>query len=269
MGVPLRKLEDESVNFIKLTQDLREGRYAFYRGDVQPSLSAPNGYGDPTGTAGDINRAFFPGAFPLSAQYIVKATQTLLGPLLDTSGAGLDVSQDQTDNDGIEYVFGANNSRGPFVTVIGTDPDPFIRIKFKIADVSGTDDCFVGFRKVEAAQANLDDYDEMAGVNVILGDVKVETILNAGTTTTTDSGENWADAGTHTIEVQLRGRRAVYLYDDAPFSGIPEFNFDDAEVVVPFFFFLQATTTPGKVHFLEVEVGRLRTTASNGVVNSI
>jgi hypothetical protein len=263
--VPLRKLEDSAVNAVKLTQDLREGRYAFYRGDVQPSCSAPNGYGDPTGTTGDLNRAFFPGAFPLTSEYHVKGTQTLLAPLLDTSGAGLDVSQDQTDNDGVEHVFGAANSRGPFVTTVGTDPDPFIRIKMKIADVSGTDDLLVGFRKDEAEQAAFDNYDEAAAFNVILGDVKVETILNNAATTTTDTGNDWADAGTHTLEVQLQGRRVIFIYDGTPVSGLPEFNFDSGEVIVPFFYFLQATTTPGKVHWLEVEVGRVRTKAENGV----
>ena len=50
-------------------------------------------------------------------------------------------------------------------------------MKFAIADVSDTDDCAFGFRKVEAYQANIDDYDEMAALNVISGDIKIETIL--------------------------------------------------------------------------------------------
>lgn len=265
--VPLRKLENGAVNFVKLTQDLREGRYAFYRGDLQPSCSAPNGYGDPTGTAGDLNRAFFPGAFPLATQYHVKGTQTLLAPLLDTTGLGLDISQDQTDNDGVEHVFGVGNSRNPFACTIGTDPDIFIRAKFSIVDVSGTDDCAVGIRKVEAAQANIDDYDEAAFLNVILGTVKTETILNnaATVTTTPSSSSTWADGETHTLEVQTQGRRVIFLFDDSPVTGVPEYNFDSGEVVQPFFFFLQATTTPGKVFWKEIEVGRVRCKAENGV----
>lgn len=261
-GIPTKRYGAGSINAIKFTDDVRKYGYGYYAGRTQPSCSAPNGYGDPTGTTGDINRAFFPGTFPVTTQYHVKGTQTLLAPLLDTA-EGLDVSQDQTDNDGVEHVFGTLGVRGPHVLTVGTH-NGFIKIEFEIADVSGTDDCAVGFRKQEAFQANIDDYDEMAAINVISGDVKVETILNNAATTTTDSGENWADGETHTLEVQLVGRTVRYLLDDEPLPGIPTFSFDSGEVVVPFFFFLQATTSPGKVWWKHVEVGRLRAVDASG-----
>lgn len=246
----------------KLHSDLRQGRTVFTRFDHQPSVSAPNGYGDPTGTTGDINRAMFRSG--LTAQYHVKGTQTLLAPLLDTTGLGLDISQDQTDNDGVEYAFGANNSYGNFVTTIGTDPDPYIKLKFKIVDVSGTDDCCLGFRKVEAFQANVDDYDEGYWANVNLGTVVVESILNNAATVSTTTSSTWADNATHTIEVRLVGRQPVVYFDGSVITGLPAFQFDSGEVVLPFFFFLQATTSPGKVYWLENEVGRHRQVTHNG-----
>lgn len=262
MSIQLKKYGDGTISPVKMTTEAREYGYAYYNGRTQPSVSAPNGYGDPTGTTGDINRALFAGTFPLYTQYHVKGTQTLLAPLLDTA-EGLDISQDQTDNDGVEHVFGTLGARGPFAWTVGTH-NGFIKISFEIADVSGTDDCAIGFRKQEAFQANIDDYDEAAFVNVILGDVKVETILNNAATTTTDSGENWADGETHTIEVQLVGRQVAFLLDDEALPGIPTFSFDNGEVVVPFMFFLQATTSPGKVWWKSVEVGRLKAKNSNG-----
>jgi hypothetical protein len=263
MGIPTHRYGDESINAVKFTDDILEMGAGFYDGSVQPSVSALNGYGDPTGTTGDTNRAFFPGALSLAAQYHVKGTQTILGPLLDTAGKGLDVSQDQTDNDGIEYVFGTINSNSPFAWTVGTH-NGFLEIRFEIADVSGTDDCAVGLRKLEAFQANFDDYDEGAFLNVISGDIKIETILNNATTTTTDTTQNWTDGETHTLRVDLIGRSVTYLIDGLPPTTTAAFTFDSGEVVVPAFFFLQATTTPGKVWWKHVKVGRQRAFSTTG-----
>jgi len=262
-GIPTKRYGSDSINADKFTDEIREYGYAYYNGRVQPTVSTANGYSDPTGTTGDINRAIFHGGLgPLTSVYHVKGTQTLLAPLLDTA-EGLDVSQDQTDNDGVEHVFGTLGVRGPYAWTVGTH-NGFVEIDFEIADVSGTDDCALGFRKQEAFQANIDDYDEAAFINVILGDVKVETILNGGTTTTTDSGENWTDGETHTLRVDLKGRLVEYRLDGEELPGIPDFSFDSGEVVVPFFFFLQATTTPGKVFWKHVRVGRQKAISTDG-----
>lgn len=261
MGVPLAKIESAAINALKLTDEVRYKKYVFERFDHQPALAAPNGYADPTGVAGDINTFVCRGG--LAGKYHVKGTQTLLGPLLDTAGKGLDISQDQTDNDGVEYVFGGNDSLSPFAFTVGTH-NGFVQLKLRIADVSGTDDCALGFRKNEAAQANIDDYDEAAFFNVILGDIKVETILNNAATVTTDTALDWADDATKTLRVELIGRNVVFKVDGTPVSGLPSFSFDAGEVVNPFFFFLQATTSPGKVWWLEAEMGLLKTVNAKG-----
>lgn len=231
---------------------LKDGGYAFQRMSRQPILTIAAGYGDPTGVTGDVNHAHFP---RLMTSYHVKGTQTLLGPLMDVA-EGLDISQDQTDNDGVEHVFGAYlGASNPFRYVCGTSKPKFLRVKFKIADVSGTDDCAVGWRKVEAFQANIDDYDEAAWLNVILGAIKREVILNNAATVTTTLTPTWADGATHELEVRMIGRQAFFFVDGVE-SAVP-FTFDSGEVLVPFFFFLQATTSPGKVWWTEVEIGDL------------
>jgi hypothetical protein len=260
MAVPGRKIENNSINFAKRSLDQQTNRHIFIRGDHQPSLSTTNGYGDPTGVAGNINRAMWRGMG--YSQFAVLGTQTLLGPLLDTTGKGVDLSQDQTDNDGVEHVWGALTTNGPTTFTVGTD-NCYLRMKFRIADVSGTDDCCVGWRKNEAFQANVDDYDEAAFINVILGDIKVETILNNGATITTDTTQDWADDATKTLEVQVRGTAVNYLIDGVVTSVPPAFNFDTGEVIVPFFYFLQATTLPGKLWLLELECGHLSEKATN------
>lgn len=231
---------------------LKDGSYTFTKFNHQPLLTVAAGYGNPTGVTGDTNYAHFK---RFSAQYHVKGTQTLLGPLMDVD-KGLDISQDQTDNDGVEYVFGSHlGASNPFRYVAGTSKPKFVRLKFRIADVSGTDDCALGWRKVEAFQANIDDYDEAAWLNVILGAIKKEVILNNAATVTTTLTPTWADDATHELEVRMIGRKA-YFFVDGVESATP-FTFDSGEVLVPFFFFLQATTSPGKVWWTELEIGDL------------
>lgn len=262
--IATRHYNDDSLNALKLTDNFRDGKWARVHFDHTPSINAGDGYGDPTGTAADVNSVYFEGLPGIYADQIVKGTQTILSPVINA--LGLDVSQDQTDNDGVEYVFGGNTALSRFAFTVGTDKAFFIKLRFVITDVSGTDDCAVGFRKQEAAQANIDDYDEMAVLNVISGNIFTETILNAAATVSTDTTSNWADTETHTLEVRVRGRRAEYLIDDNPPSGIPAYDFDSGEVVVPFFFFLQASdVTP--LYWRELELGLLSEVNTNGIAS--
>lgn len=271
MGITLAKMEAESINAHKLTNEVRQGRYWFQRFDHQPSVSKLDGFTAPTGTAADINVARFRNG--LNANYIVKGTQTLLAPLLDTAGKGLDISQDQTDNDGVEYVFGGNTANNPYALTVspsvaqqaaGAINNGFLKLKLRIADVSGTDDLCIGYRKQEASQANVDDYDEGAWVNVNLGALQVETIKNNAATVTTVGTGTWLDDATHTVEVKVLGTQVRFFYDGTEITGLPAFSFDVGEVLVPFLFFLQATTTPGKVWLVEGEGGALKSVHAEG-----
>lgn len=189
--------------------------------------------GAATGTAGDTNLLSVPGA---DFEYHIKGTQTILAPVL--TAVGMDIGMDQTANDGIELSNGIL-AISPVAFVVGTDGPFEFSVRLKLADVSGTDDCAIGFRKAEPYQANVDDYDEMACLNVILGDIKIETILNNAATVTTDTTNNWADTETHTLTVKVGTDRAVtYEIDGAAPLVTAAYSFDAGEVVVPFFFFL-------------------------------
>lgn len=207
--------------------------------------------GAPTGATGAENILLCSSGNYL--EYHALGTQTLLGPIW--VDPGLNVACDLTDNDGLELSTGIG-AGNPRQFVVGTDPAFFARCRFTIADVSGTDDCAFGFRKREAYQANIDDYDEMACLNVISGNITLETILNAAATTATDSTDNWADGETHTLEVKVNASGVVtYLIDDAAPTVTAAFTFDNGEVVIPFFYFLHATTSPGAITILEFECG--------------
>lgn len=231
-------------------------------------------FGNPTGTAGDVNTLQ---VGPYQLQYHVLGTQTILGP--KRIDAGLNITQDLTDDDGVEYTLGcedpadtviadtANDSRGTFK--VGTDGPFGFALKFTITDVSGTDDCAVGFRKAEAYQGAIDDYDEMAALNAISGDIKIETILNGAATTTTDTTDNWADAETKTLAVIIDSDgslaqdgtkgKAFYFIDglDVTTNAATRFKFDNNELVIPFFFFLNATDVSETLTLIEWESGLL------------
>ena len=132
----------------------------YKRGTFEEFRSAPllagKAGGAATGTAGDENIMCIGDSM---FEYHILGTQTILGPQL--VAAGLDIGMDQTANDGVEITQGIL-ARQKHAFTVGTDGAFYLKVKFTIADVSGTDDCAVGFRKAEAYQANIDDYDEMA-----------------------------------------------------------------------------------------------------------
>lgn len=228
----------------------------FYTDFRDTPVAQALGGGAATGTGGDENQIVLGGQ--VFHQHIL-GTQTIIVPV--RVATGLNVGHDQTDNDGIEYTNGISLATAKRVFTVGTDQDFFFKVKFSIADVSGTDDCAVGFRKAEAFQANIDDYDEMACLNVISGDIKIETILNDAATTTTDTTDNWADGETHTLEVRVSYAGVVtYKIDgDAP-STTAAFTFDSDEVLIPFFYMLHANAAQaGVVTLQEWEWGFLRT----------
>jgi hypothetical protein len=224
-------------------------RYTFEEFKCNPVTSKRLG-GAVTGTAGDVNLALFP---ETAFEWHVKGTQTILAPA--ATATGWDVNQDQTDNDGIEVTQGIL-SRSPGCFTVGTDVAFFFSVKLKIADVSGTDDCAIGFRKAEAYQANVDDYDEGAFLNVISGAINIETILNNGATTTTDTTNTWADGATKTLKVLVSAAGVVtYQIDGAAPTTVAAFTFDSGEVLVPFFFMLNAADVAGAVELIEWECG--------------
>jgi len=166
------------------------------------------------------------------------ATQTLMVPVF--ADPGMNVAGDQTDNDGFEITNGIGTG-SPIQFVVGTDPAFYCRIKFTITTVAGTDDCAFGFRKREAYTAAINDYTDYAVLNVMEGDIYIETALNDAADASNDTTDDWADGEAHTLEVRVSALGVVtYLIDGAAPSTTQTFTFDDGDTVIPFFFMLQA-----------------------------
>lgn len=256
-GIGREKYRDGSIGGRAQHSSGHDGSF-FYDdcSEIVEARTATTSYGDPTGATGNVNRVFFKSG--LFADVHVKGTQTLLAPLRDDT-YGIDISQDQTDNDGVEYIFGGNQANNKLAVVTGTTETSFLLLRARIADVSGTDDFCIGWRKVEANQANVDDYAEAAWINIILGSIYQETIVaGAATSTSVALGNSWLDGETHTVYVEISGSgKLTVLFDGQRFTTRPPaFTFAAGITLVPFIFFLQATTSPGKVFFRELAMGR-------------
>ena len=198
------------------------------------------------GTAGDTTLHQYADGLSMTLYPIVG--QAIDKPAANTSG--MDYSYDQVDNDGVEWRMSDNTVKGrEGVDRFTVGKQAFeASLKFSIADVSGTDDCAFGFAKVEAHAAAIDGRDESACLNVISGDIKIETILNNAATTTTDTTENWADTATHELTVKVAKTGAVtYLIDGSAPDTTAAFSFDSGEVVTPSFYQLQASDLSGAI----------------------
>jgi hypothetical protein len=226
--------------------------YETFKGHFHKAVGTDVG-GDPTGAAGDVNILL---GDRNSFEWHVIGTQTILAPV--RTSAGLNLVLDAENNDGIELTLGnefpegtiisnvAGATRGTFV--VGTDAPFFISFKFSLADVSGADEVMLGLRKAEVYQAVIeDDYDEMAALDVESGDIKLRTILNAGTTAVTDTTDNWADTETKTLMVICDSDGSLskdgtvgkcYFSIDGvkpTAEATSRFKFDSGEIVIPFF----------------------------------
>jgi hypothetical protein len=162
---------------------------------------------------------------------------------------------DQTADDGLEINTGVL-SDNPHAYIVGTDAF-FVRFRTSIVDVSGTDDFNMGFRKLEANQANVDDYADMAVFNIESGDIKIETIVGGATTSSTDTTDNWADGEEKFVEVQVDASgTATFLIDGSAPTTTATYQFTSGLTVIPFVYFLQDTDIAGAVP-IQIEHGLL------------
>ena len=234
-----------------ITRNFWDTNYQYENWTHVPITAAKAG-GATSGTATNILYTPF-----IHLEYEPLATQTILAPVVvSVSGIpALNIAMDQTDNDGVELCAGILDTN-PLAFKIGDAAAFFFRVRFSIGDVSGTDDCAVGFRKAEAYQANIDDYADMAVLNVISGNITIETIVGGAATVSTDTTDNWADGETHQLKVLVSNEGVVtYTIDDAAPTVTAAYTFTDALFVVPFMYMLNATDLIDTCYIYEWECG--------------
>lgn len=187
--------------------------------------------------------------------YVALLAQDI-GPDMDATS--LDIGSDQTDNDGVEVLGGMYGASGrPMVP--GVDPAFQFCLTFSVADVSGTDDFWIGWRDMTEPNATFNSYNSHAniGFDAADGDWATETEDDGGGTTTTDIAgvTNATDGSTHKACVLVSDAGVVsYTVDGASPTGAVSYTFDSGVGIIPFVHYLHATTSPGEIDLYTWEV---------------
>ena len=220
-----------------------------YRFGTPPNVSDyehPVGAQLVDGTAGDTTLHQYADGFECTLYPIVGQDND--APAMTTTGA--DYSYEQDDDDGIEWRMSDNTCKGrEGIDRFTVGKQAFsAELEMSIVDVSGTDDCAFGFAKVEAHAAAIDNRDESAVLNVMSGNITIETILNGGATSVQDTGDDWGDTEVHSLKVLVAKDGAVtYKIDGQAPTTTATFSFDIGEVVTPSFYLLQAADLSGAI----------------------
>jgi hypothetical protein len=225
-----------------------DNQYVFENFNQNPVVSKLAG-GASSGTAGDTNvMEFVSSAF----EYNIKGTQTITAPVIASVAegvSGLNIEMDLTANDGVEICSGIINSN-PNAFKIGASSPFFFRARLTMSNPLNTDDCAIGFRKQEAYQANIDDYNDMAVLNVIAGNINIETIKSGASTVTTDTTDNFSANSTIDLQLNVDQNGAVeYLINGEAPTVTASYSFTEDLFVTPFLFFLHDSTNTNVIEF--------------------
>jgi hypothetical protein len=191
-------------------------------------------------------------------RWYVIGTQTILAPVLDTAGLGLNLVQDAAaGGDGLELCVG-NPLYSPMAFTIGTDAAFFIQGSFITQDASGTDPLIIGFRRAAAYNATLANYTDFATIGLVgtanPNTIFITTQLNTGGAVSTNTTQTVADATRVQFKVSVSAAGVVtYQVNYAAPTVTAAFTFDSGDVVIPFVRFTQAAdlTTYTSCNLLE------------------
>lgn len=206
-----------------------------------------------TTTPGGLNL----GTVALGTQTIAIAANTL----------GLDVSGDQTDNDGYEvFSHFAGASGNPFV--VGRDPAFFFETSLSMANVSGCDTMLVGFRRAQVNDGTYTNYLDYAclGWDAAAASATIDQLTGLnGTDTATSTTETLADGIIWNVRIEVSTAGVVTFKHSqgqdvalaVPTAGAA-FTLDAGDPVIPFVHFLQGTAADsGATYIKHWETGYL------------
>ena len=187
--------------------------------------------------------------------FVLGAGQTISVPTLTDDG--LNIMQDEADNEGAEWTRGIT-ARAPDVYTVETDVFYF-KVKFKIETVAELDICTVGFRIAGAYNADMYAYNTYTGLNVNNGTINEVEELNGANAAEVDTGEAWADGETHELEVRIAiDGTTTWFVDGAAITNQGTtcvFDWTDTDVVIPYFHYLQDDNNGCELELITWETG--------------
>jgi len=210
------------------------------------------------GTTGARNIMYLPEGTKLN-YWVLGAGQTILGPVGATSG--IDIGCDQTENDGLEITSNAWEADGrPFS--VGYNAAFYFLVTINIADVSGVDDLFIGFRQVggdaglEAVNTAMTGYYTYFGLgaDTVANPMALKVIeeLNGAAGASTDTTDTIADGVDLQVKVLVDAAGVATIQHDADTPGTLEapdttstFTFDDGDQLMPMVRYLHAVAPVG------------------------
>lgn len=269
-GVSTRTVRDEAITAQKIHADVKGGSHLFYDGKGQPLLFKADLSGVAVTTADTDEVALLPNGGHLFYNTVGDISTAPYGPKADD--LGLNLAPDLTNNEAVSYIFGGALAAGvPFANPFGLTvaqapadkknmPHPvFMRMRFTIEDVSGSDDLEFGFRKAEDIATAPAGYADVAAFKIVSGDIKTVAIVGGGAPSLVDTTQNWADNEEHELMVVLFGNGIVKFFLDGKEPTVTQaYQFTDALVVVPFAYILQDAGLTNVYLSDSLELGKVR-----------
>jgi len=212
----------------------------------------------PTGATGDVNLMHLQDGC-LMEQFILGAGQTIIAPRMTANG--LNLALDQTDDEGAEYNFGAARNNSKHAYTIQTSAAFFIEAEIYVGDLSGCEPLWMGFRKVQANDADYTNYTDfyVLGINNATSatNVTVGGRLNSGGITLQDTTDAWGgDAASQTLKILVSAAGVITAEVGGVAVSAPlAQTFDNTDVVVPFIHFLHDTDLAGEVGLVSFKCG--------------
>ena len=163
---------------------------------------------------------------------------------------GVQYSMTDTDDIGCQWTVGpylAGGLEGYDIFTVGSTalPKPafYFKVHLYLSDVSGTDDCHVGFRiQNDAVETTGVAYTDFCSLNVDAGTVKIEDRLNSDTATSVSSEGTMTDGSWAWLEVRVSSAGVVTYFQNGVqlTTNDPELTLDAGDIVTPWFYFRNA-----------------------------
>ncbi len=212
-------------------------------------------YGIPVASSGDPAHAVLAGTDDQGWTHTHESGLVLSGNYVGANTVdqppghanGVEYSMTDTDDIGCQWTVGpflAGGLEGKHIFTAQTSPAFYFKVHMLLTDVSGTDDCHVGFRlQSDAVETTGVAYSDFASLNVDAGTIKYETNLNGGSATSASSEGTWVDDEWAWLEVRVSAAGVASFYKNGTelTTNKPTFTFDSSDIVTPWFYFRNHT----------------------------